>query len=114
MSDEGAVEERLAHLLQLEEARFIVGFHQQVEKDRQKAWNDRHVTMKNFPWEDMVLLYDNKFAKNLGKIHIHWLGPYIINCITSGGAVQLQNLDGTLLPNLVNISQLNPYRDSQA
>ena len=33
ISDEGDIEERLTQLLQFEEDRFIVGFHQQVEKD---------------------------------------------------------------------------------
>ena len=37
MHNDGAIEERLAHLLQLEEDRFIVGFHQKLEKDLQKA-----------------------------------------------------------------------------
>ena len=57
-----------------------------------------------------MLLYDNKFMKHLGKLQMHWLGPYLINSITSGGAVQLQQLDGAMLPNLVNGSRLNPYR----
>ena len=41
---------------------------------------------------------------------MHWLGPYLINSITSGGVVQLQQLDGAMLPNLVNGSRLKPYR----
>ena len=61
----------------------------------------------------MVLLYDSKFAKNPGKLQMHWLGPYMINCITNGGAVQLHQLDGALIPSLVNGIRLNPSRDSQ-
>ena len=33
MDDQGALEEHLAQLVQLEEDQFIVGFHQCVEKD---------------------------------------------------------------------------------
>ena len=40
MDDEGALEECLNQLVQIEEARFIAGFHQHVGKDRQKAWHD--------------------------------------------------------------------------
>ena len=40
MIDVGSIEERLYHLLQLEEDRFIVGYHQRVEKEQQKAWHD--------------------------------------------------------------------------
>ena len=57
-----------------------------------------------------MLLYDSKFMKHPGKLQMHWLGMYIVHLITSGGAVQLQQLDGVVLPKLVNRSRLNPYR----
>ena len=57
-----------------------------------------------------MLSYDNKFIKHPGKLQIHWLGPYLIHFITSGSAVQLQQLDDTVLPTLVNGSLLKPYR----
>ena len=40
MDDEGALEEFLAQLVQLEEDWLVIGFHQCIEKDRQKAWHD--------------------------------------------------------------------------
>ena len=46
MEDEEELEERIAQLIQLEEDRFIAGFHQKVAKDRQKAWHDRHIKKK--------------------------------------------------------------------
>ena len=57
-----------------------------------------------------MLLYDNAFMKHPGKLEMHWLGPYLINSITSGGVVQLQQLDGTMLPKVVNGSKMKPYR----
>ena len=57
-----------------------------------------------------MLLCDNKFLKHLGKLQMHWLGPYLVNSITSGGEVQLHQLDGAVLPKLVNDSRLKPYR----
>ena len=33
MDDEGALEENITQLVQLEEAQFVIGFHQHVEKD---------------------------------------------------------------------------------
>ena len=68
--------------------------------------------LKYFQCGDMVVLYDKKFTKHLGKLQMHWLGPYVIHFITDGGVVQLQKLDGALLPKLVNGSQLNLYQDS--
>ena len=61
MTDTDTVEERLAQLLALEEDRFIVGFHQKVQKAREKDWHDRHIKSKTLQIRDLVLLYDNKF-----------------------------------------------------
>ena len=46
MDDEAALEEHLVQLVQLEEDRFVAGFHQRVEKDRQKSWHDRYIKNK--------------------------------------------------------------------
>lgn len=48
MTDIDAVEERLSQLIQLEEDHFLEGFHQQVQKEREKIWHDRHIKMKQF------------------------------------------------------------------
>jgi hypothetical protein len=63
-------------LIELEEDRFIEGFHQQVHKEREKAYHDRHIKKKEFKQGDMVLVYGNKFMKHPGKFKTHWLGPY--------------------------------------
>ena len=76
MTDEETLNERLLHLVGLEEDRFIVGFHQQVQKEREKTWHDRHIKYKAFKEGDLVLLYDIKFAKFPSKFCMHWLGPY--------------------------------------
>jgi hypothetical protein len=47
MDDTGVVQERLAQLVELEEDRFIAGFHQQVQKEREKAYHDRHIKKKS-------------------------------------------------------------------
>ena len=46
--DTDTTNERLAQLLALKEDRFIAGFHQKVQKAREKAWHDRHVKNKIF------------------------------------------------------------------
>jgi len=40
MEDCKAMEERLMQLEELEEDRFLDGFHQQVQKEREKAWHN--------------------------------------------------------------------------
>ena len=71
MDDAEALEEHIPQLIQLEEDRFIVGFHQQVAKDWQKVWHDRHIKKKQFTEGDLVLLYDSKFMKHPGKLQMH-------------------------------------------
>ena len=63
LGDEETIEERLLHLLELEEDRFVAGFHQQVQKNREKAWHDRHIKSKAIKEGDLVLMYDSKFAR---------------------------------------------------
>jgi len=59
-----------------------------------------------FKVNDLILLYNIKFAKFLGKFQMHWLGPYIIKEIIDGGVVQLTKLNGDSFPGKVNGSQL--------
>ena len=48
MDDKATLEERVVQLIQLEEDRFIAGFHQRIEKDQQKAWHDCYIKNKQF------------------------------------------------------------------
>ena len=61
---------------------------------------------------DPFLLYESKFVKFPGKFKMAWLGPYIINHITDGGIVQLENLSGELIQERVNGSKLKLYKDN--
>jgi hypothetical protein len=81
-------------LLELEEDRFIAGFHQQVQKEREKAYHDRHIKRRAFKQGYLVLLYDSKFMKHPGKFKTHWLGPFEVSYVTKAGAVQLNTLNG--------------------
>ena len=114
MIDIDTKNERLAQLLALEEDRFIVGFHQRVQKARDKAWHDRHIKSKILQIGDLVLLYDSKFIKFPGNFKTHWLGPYQIQQVTEGGAVQLSKLNGDLLPTFINGSRLKLYSSSHS
>jgi hypothetical protein len=64
MDDTSAIRERLSQLVELEEDRFVVGFHQQVQKEREKAYHERHIKKKSFKQGDLVLVYNNKFIKH--------------------------------------------------
>ena len=111
MTDECVVEQRLSQLVQMEEDRFVVGFHQTIEKQQQKAWHDQHIRVKPFKEGGLVLLYDSKLFKHLGNLKTHWLGPYRIVHITNVGTKKLKKLDGTYVVSMVNDSHLKPYYD---
>jgi hypothetical protein len=102
MDNLGIIQERLAQLVELSEDRFITGFHQQVHKEREKSYHDRHIKKKAFKQGHLVLVYENKFIKHLGKFRMHWLGPYEITYVTEGGVAQLKTLNGEWKEGLVN------------
>ena len=95
----------------MEEEHFVAGFHQNIEKQRQKAWHDHRIRTKHFKVGGLVLLYDNKLLKHPGKLKTHWLGPYVIVHITDAGIVKLHKLDGILVPGMINGSWLKSYQD---
>ena len=114
MLDRKALEERPAQLEELEEEQFLDGFHQQVQKQRGKAWHDCHIKLCPLKVKDLVFLYDSKFDKFLRKFRTHWLGPYVVKDVTDGGAVQLVKLNGEPFQGKVNGIQLKPYTGGSA
>ena len=82
-----------------------------MQKSREKAWHDRHIKKKQFQQGDLMLLYDIKFMKFPRKFKTHWKGPYIVQKVTDGGAVQLAKLNVELFPSMINGSRLKKYRD---
>eukprot|EP00253_Pinus_taeda_P023025 PITA_23025 len=80
-----------------------------VQKQREKAWHDRHIKLRTFKVNDLVLLYDSMFDKFPGIFRMHWLGSYAIKEVTDGGAMQLVKLNGEPFPGRVNGSWLKPY-----
>lgn len=73
------------------------------------ALHDRHIKLRTLKVNDLVLLYDSKFDKFLGKFRMRWMGPYVIKEVTDRGAVQLVKLNGEPFPVKVNGSWLKPY-----
>jgi hypothetical protein len=88
--------------MELDEDRFIVGFHQQVQKEREKDYHDRHIKKKAFKQGHLVLSYESKFMKHPGKFRTHWLGPFEVVYVTEGGVAQLKTLNGEWKDGLVN------------
>jgi hypothetical protein len=113
MTERGTIQERLSQLMEMEEDKILAGFHQEVKKARDKAWNDRHIKKKIFKEGDLVFLYHNKFLQHPSKFRMHWLGPYELKTITDGRSVQLKYLGGKELKGMINGSRLILYRDNR-
>jgi hypothetical protein len=47
MTERGTTQEILSQLMELEEDMIMVGFHQEVQKEKDKSWHDRHIKKKN-------------------------------------------------------------------
>jgi hypothetical protein len=61
MIERGTTQEILDQLMELEEDKIIVDFHQEVQQEKDKSWHDRNTKKKNFKVGDLVLLYDNTY-----------------------------------------------------
>jgi hypothetical protein len=71
----------------MEEDRMLAGFHQEVQKSRDKSWHDIHIKKNSFNEGDLVLEYDSKFLQRRGEFRMHCLGPYEVKNVTDGGVV---------------------------
>ena len=68
ITERGVVQESLSQLMLMEEDRILAGFHQEVQKSRDKVWHDRHIKRKNFKEGDLVLVYNSRSLQHLGKL----------------------------------------------
>lgn len=85
----------------------LIGIY--VEKQWQKRWHDTHVKTGRFWKGDLVLLYTMKTHKQ--KLKMRGLGPFVINELSSSGAVRLETLDGAPMANFINDSRLKKYEE---
>jgi hypothetical protein len=53
-------------MMELEEDIILAGFHQEVQKSKDKVWHDRYIKKKIFKEGDLFLLYDNKYLQHPG------------------------------------------------
>jgi hypothetical protein len=67
-----------------------------------------HIKTKTFVQGDQVLLYDSKYQKHLGKLQMHWLGPFIFVEIEEYIVFKLVQLNGILCIGWVNSARMKP------
>jgi hypothetical protein len=57
--------------MEMEEDKILAGFHQEVQKTRDKSWHEKHIKTKIFKEGDLVLGYESKFLQHPGKFRMH-------------------------------------------
>ena len=109
MSTDQSIQSRLNELMELEEDIILVGFNQQVEKNRKKAWHDRNIRKRKLDPSLLVLLNGSRYIKLPGKMQIRWMRPFRIAYITKSSVVNLHTLWGDPLKGMVNGRKLESY-----
>jgi len=61
MTERGKTQEILAQLMELEEDKIMSDFHKEVQKAKDKAWNQKNINKKKFKEGYVVRLYDKKY-----------------------------------------------------
>ena len=95
----------------MEEHRLMAIQHQEIQKQQQKAWNDRNIKNKNLSVGDLALLYNSQVKGKPKKLRTEWMGPYVVEEIHTNESVRLRTLQGIVFRNLVNGAQLKHYRN---
>lgn len=83
---------------------------QKAERYKQQvrdAYNKR-VQIRRFCKGDLVLKRADAL-KPMGKLDANWEGPYIVKEVLKGGAYELQDEEGRVLPRPWNVNNLKKY-----
>ena len=78
-------------------------------KHRPKQWYDSNVRSKEFTKGDLVLAFTLK--KHKRNLKMRGLGSFVINEITSGGAVHLETLEGDPMTSFINEGCLKRFHE---
>ena len=58
----------------------------------------------------MVLLYNSRHFNFPGKLHIRWMGPFVVDEVFNNRSLQPKDLQGNLLDTKTNGSRVKLYR----
>jgi hypothetical protein len=81
-------------------------------QNRRKSFYDSKLIPKTLHENDLVLLYDSRFQKFLGKFKMHWFGPYRILKTYENGSMESQDFEGNIHTTRYNANRLKLYSTS--
>ena len=100
---------RVDELEKLDETWLLAIAGMYAEKRRRKQWHDKNIKTQRFKVGDLVLMYTLK--KHKRKLKKRGLGPFVVNTLSTSGAVRLETLEGAHMPNFINGSRLKCYEE---
>ena len=99
-----AGEKRLLQLSELDEFRNEAYENARIYKEKTKAWNDKHITRKEFTAGQQILLFNSRLNLFPGKLKS---GPFTVTKVFSHGRAEgTHPKKGTFT---VNTQRLKPY-----
>ena len=109
LSDEESLQERIAMLERLDEVRTQAYLNMTTIRKWRKTYYDSKMKSKTLTVDDLVLLYDSRFQKFLGKFKLHWMGPYQVKIPHDNGSFDLVDFEGKTLLTHINDYRLKKY-----
>jgi hypothetical protein len=79
-----------------------------IYKEKTNSLHDRKIIRKEFHVGDKILLYHLCLKLFPGKLHSHWIGPFVVSNIFSCGAVEITSLETNKVLK-VNGHRLKPF-----
>lgn len=105
------MEDRLAIIEELEEEREAALDQTKAVQDKRKFRFDSRIRHEPIFAGDLVLIYDSRHQKFPGKLHVRWIGPYLVNRVYENGSLECSTLDHEPLPTRVNGSRVKKYHE---
>ena len=105
MGDNDSLKHQLVMLENLDETRAQSYLNMEAIQKHRKSYYDSKLAFKKLEPNDLVLLYDSRFQKFLGKFKMRWFGLYKILRSFPNGSVKLQDFASKL-----HLTRYNGYR----
>ena len=105
MGDDDSLKHRLVMLEKLDETRAQAHLNMKAIQKHRKSYYDSKLASKKLEPNDLILLYDSRFQKFLGKFKMLWFGPYRILRSFPNGFVELLDFAGK-----IHLTRYNGYR----
>jgi hypothetical protein len=80
----------------------------EVQEQRKRRF-DKKIKSEDLHIGDLALVYDSRHHKFPGKLHVHWLGPYVVTKIWDNGSLSLTTMDGEEFPTRINGSRVKKF-----